>query len=115
MKVDRGVTTPHRKKTSVKKLHNNKPRRNPMINLDKRNGTWPGKPGDLRFGTWNIRTLYKPGALHNIIQITSNYRTEITALQEIRWPGNGILKSGNSTILYSGKKIKNMKMELASS
>ncbi|KAL4127579.1 hypothetical protein QTP88_011746 [Uroleucon formosanum] len=75
-----------------------------MINLDKRNGTWPGKPGDLRFGTWNIRTLYKPGALHNIIQITSNYRTEITALQEIRWPGNGILESGNSTILYSGTK-----------
>jgi len=86
-----------------------------MINLDKRNGTWPGKPGVLRFGTWNIRTLYKPGALHNIIQITSNYRTEITALQEIRWPGNGILKSGNSTIFYSGTKNQNMKMELASS
>lgn len=73
-----------------------------MINLDKRNGTWTGKPGVLRFGTWNIRTLYKPGALNNIIRMTNKYKTEITALQEIRWPGNGNLKSENSTLFYSG-------------
>jgi len=83
-----------------------------MINLDKRNGIWTGKPRVLRFGTWNIRTFYKPGALHNIIRITSNYRIETTALQKIRWPGNGNLRSENAILFYIGtKNTKNMKME----
>jgi len=58
-----------------------------------------------------IQIFYKPESLHNIIQITRNCRTEITALQEIRWPENSNLKSKNSTLFYSGMKNQNMKME----
>lgn len=74
-----GLTTQYYKNINVKNLHINKPR-TPMITLNKLNRTWIGKPGVLRFRTWNVRTLYKPGALNCIIRITRNYHTEITIL-----------------------------------
>jgi len=70
------------KKNLVKKLPTKKPRI-PIDNSENRQGKRTGKPGFVRFGTWNIRTLYKPGALQNIIQATNSYRPDIIALQEM--------------------------------
>jgi hypothetical protein len=70
--------------------------------LENKNGTKPGKPGVFRFGTWNIRSLYKPGALKCITSIVKKYYVDLVALQEVRWPGSGHLKSDNMTIFYSG-------------
>jgi len=96
-----GLTTQHHKKKLVKKLLNKKPR-TPIDNSENRQGKRTDKPGFLRFGTWNIRTLYKPGALQNLIQVTNSYRPDIIALQEMRWPETGNVKSDNVTLFYSG-------------
>jgi exonuclease III len=68
-------------------------------------GTRNGKLLKTRFGTWNIRTLYKAVALKNIVEEIKKYKVSIVAIQETRWLGNGNVQSGNSTIFFSGKEI----------
>jgi len=96
-----GLTTLPQKKTIIKKLLT-KNLRTPTDNSGNRQGNRSSKSEFLRLRTWNIRTLYKPGALQNIIQAIKNYRPEIVVLQEMRWPENGNLKSGEVTLFYSG-------------
>ncbi|KAL4126161.1 hypothetical protein QTP88_010387 [Uroleucon formosanum] len=67
-------------------------------------GTRNGKLLETRFRTWNIRTLYKAGALKNIVEEIEKYKVPIVAIQEIRWLGNGNVQSSNSTIFFSGKE-----------
>lgn len=43
----------------------------------------------LRIGTWNVRTLFKPGGLKILIDEVTRYNIPIAALQEVRRPGNG--------------------------
>jgi exonuclease III len=63
------------------------------------------RPGErfkeLRIGTWNVRTLYQPGALKKLIEQINKYRCDVTALQEIRWTGSGIMERRDCTMLYS--------------
>jgi len=56
----------------------------------------------LRLGTWNIRTLNKPGAFKYVIDANNSYKLDILALQEVRWPDSGNIKSGSTTLFYSG-------------
>ncbi|XP_025410755.1 craniofacial development protein 2-like [Sipha flava] len=42
--------------------------RKSIDNLDNRLGNLTGNAGILRFGTWNIRTLYKPGSLQCVLK-----------------------------------------------
>jgi len=65
-------------------------------------GNRNGKNAEIRIGTWNIRTLYIPGALRNINSEIAKYKLHIVALQEIRWLGNGNVQAENATVFYSG-------------
>jgi len=56
----------------------------------------------LRLGSWNIRTLNKPGAFKYVIYAKDSYKLDILALQEVRWPDSGKIKTGNTTLFYSG-------------
>jgi len=57
---------------------------------------------ELTFGTWNVRTLYKPGAAQSMIKEVEKYGLGIVALQEIRWKEAGSIDMGNMTILFGG-------------
>jgi Endonuclease/Exonuclease/phosphatase family. len=46
----------------------------------------------LRVGTWNVLSLHRSGALHNLIQGTQEYKTDLLAVQEVRWLGRSIIK-----------------------
>lgn len=46
--------------------------------------------------------MFKPDALRTLIDEVTKYNLPIVALQEVRWPGNGNIKSGNYTVFYSG-------------
>lgn len=48
--------------------------------------------------------MFKPGALKILIDEVTRYNIPIVALQEVGWPGNGSVKSGNYTLLYSGSR-----------
>lgn len=90
-----GLTTRPRKKHSVKK-----PSKKPRNWIE--NGKQLESENGLRIGTWNVRTLNKPGALQYVLDAYNNYTIDILAVQEIRWPNNGNLKKGNITLFYSG-------------
>jgi exonuclease III len=45
---------------------------------------------DIEFGTWNVRTLHKSGALKAFIQQIQQYKLKVIAIQETRWLGNEI-------------------------
>jgi len=47
---------------------------------------------DLLCGTWNVRTLHKPGAALDFVKELEKYRIKCVALQEIRWEDAGITK-----------------------
>ena len=55
----------------------------------------------MRLCTWNILSLYKPKALKLLIDQLSKYKADITALQEMRWIGNGVIEKKECTIYYS--------------
>lgn len=57
----------------------------------------------FEFGTWNVRTLYKTGALLSVISQIQKYNISVTAVQETRWHGSGISDMKKHTVLYSGK------------
>jgi Endonuclease/Exonuclease/phosphatase family. len=61
---------------------------------------------DMRFGTWNVRSLNRTKALG---LVTSKYRMDLIGIQEIRWEGT--LESG-TYILFYGKG--NAKAQLTS-
>lgn len=56
--------------------------------LDNKTGN---RKNGLLFGTWNVRTLFKPGAAQNIVKEIEKYKLKIVALQEIRWDDTGTL------------------------
>jgi exoribonuclease II len=39
---------------------------------------------DMRFGTWNIRSLYRAGSLMTILRELSRYRLHLVGVQEVR-------------------------------
>jgi hypothetical protein len=70
-----------------------------------RKGIRNGKLRDIRIGTWNIRTLFKAGAIKIINDEVKRYKLPIVAIHEIIWPGSGSVKSNDTTIFYSGGTI----------
>ena len=62
---------------------------------------------DWYLATWNVRSLFKAGALKILIKELSRYNIMIAAIQEIRWRGSEIFESGNYTVCYSGSDDRN--------
>ena len=59
------------------------------------------KDHDLRICTWNVRTLYTEGASIQLVNVLRKYKADITAIQEIRWKGQGCAKRQSCDIYYS--------------
>ena len=53
-------------------------------------------------GTWNVRTLLKPGKLHLLLKELEANDVDIVGLSEIRWQGEGHFQSGDSIVIFSG-------------
>lgn len=50
---------------------------------------------------WNVRTLHRPGALDQLLEVLEKQRADITAIQETRWTENKIFEKGNYSIFCS--------------
>jgi hypothetical protein len=55
---------------------------------------------DLRFGTWNVRSMYRAGSLRTIVEEVSKYKLDLAGVQEVRWDGDGTEPSGQYTFFY---------------
>jgi Endonuclease/Exonuclease/phosphatase family. len=55
---------------------------------------------DMRFGTWNVKSLNRAGALGlGTSEIVKN-RMDLVGVQEVRLEGSGTLESGDYTLFY---------------
>ena len=52
---------------------------------------------DFKLGTWNVLSLYRPGAIQMLQEQLETYKIDVTAIQEVRWLGSGIIDRGNNT------------------
>jgi Endonuclease/Exonuclease/phosphatase family. len=55
---------------------------------------------DMRFGTWNVRSLFRTRALGLVTSEIDKCRMDLVGIQEVRWDGSGTLESGNCTLFY---------------
>jgi hypothetical protein len=60
---------------------------------------------DMKIGTWNLRSLFWPGALKVLHNELSNLDFDVVALQET-WLGSGFQKFDNFTIFHNGLENK---------
>ena len=56
----------------------------------------------MQIGTWNVRSLYRTGAVVGIVKEVGRYNLDIVRLQEVRLPGEEKRNYGTYT-LFHGK------------
>jgi exonuclease III len=54
----------------------------------------------MRFGTWNVRSLYGAGSLNTVSRELARYKLDLVGVQEVRWEGGGTELAGEYTFLY---------------
>jgi hypothetical protein len=58
------------------------------------------KKMDLRFGTWNVRSMYRAGSLRTLAEEVSKYKLDLVGVQEVRWDKGGTEPAGQYTLFY---------------
>jgi hypothetical protein len=61
---------------------------------------------DMRFGLWNVRSLYRAGFLMTLLRELARYKLDLVGVQEVRWGGGGTQPVGEYTFFY-GKGNEN--------
>jgi exonuclease III len=54
----------------------------------------------MRFGTWNVRSLYRVGAIKSVGGELEKYKLDLVEVQEVRWEGEGYQTANNYTFFY---------------
>jgi exonuclease III len=54
----------------------------------------------MRFGTWNVRSLCRVGAIKSVVGELEKYKLDSVGVQEVRWEGKGYQKVANYTFSY---------------
>jgi exonuclease III len=56
----------------------------------------------MRFGTWNVRSVYRVGAIKSVVGELEKYKLDLVGVQEVRWEGEGYHTADNYTF-FCGK------------
>jgi exonuclease III len=43
----------------------------------------------MRFGTWNVRSLYRIGSLKTVARELGKYKLDVVGVHEVRWEKGG--------------------------
>jgi exonuclease III len=57
---------------------------------------------DMRFGTWNVRSLYKSGSLKTVARELGKYKLDLVGVQEVRWGKGGTERAEDYTFYGAG-------------
>jgi hypothetical protein len=55
---------------------------------------------EMRFGLWNVRSLYRAGFLMTALRELSRYELDLAGVQEVRREGGGTEPAGEYTFFY---------------
>jgi hypothetical protein len=68
---------------------------------------------DMRFGTWNIRSLYRTSSLVTASRKLRKYRLDVVRMLEVRWEGGDTEPPGEYIFFY-GKGNENHVLNIMS-
>jgi len=60
----------------------------------------------MRFGTWNVRSLYRAGSFAAAAMVLGRYKLDLVGVQWVRWDKTGTVRAGDYNFLY-GKGNEN--------
>jgi exonuclease III len=55
---------------------------------------------DMRFVTWNVRSIYRSGSLRAVGEQISKSKLDLVGIQDVRWDGGGTERAGEYTFFY---------------
>jgi hypothetical protein len=61
---------------------------------------------DMRFGTWNVGSMYRAGSCMTVTKEISKYKLHLVRVREVRWNKGGTEPAGQYTFFY-GKGNQN--------
>ena len=84
------LTTPHLKTYLLTKYSYSKPQTwtNTLVQPKQRER-------DMKFGTWNVRSLYRAGSLTAAAMVLARYKLDLVGVQEVRWDKGGMVRAGD--------------------
>jgi hypothetical protein len=62
---------------------------------------------DMRFGTWNVRSLYRSGSLTAAARGLSRYKLDLVGAPEVKWDKKGAARAGGVLFFFNGKENEN--------
>jgi exonuclease III len=54
----------------------------------------------MRFGTWDVRSLYRSGSFMTVARELARYKLDLVGVQEVRWDKGGTVRAGDYTFFY---------------
>jgi len=57
----------------------------------------------MRFGTWNVRSLYRSGSLVTVVRELAMYTFGLVGVQEVRWEKRDTVRTGDYSFLWKRK------------
>jgi exonuclease III len=54
----------------------------------------------MRFGTWNVTSLYRAGSLKSVARELGKYKLDLVGVQEVRWEKEGNERAEDYTFFY---------------
>jgi exonuclease III len=55
---------------------------------------------DMKFGTWNVRSLYRSGSFKTVARELGKYKLDLGGVQEVRWDKGGTERAEDYTFFY---------------
>jgi exonuclease III len=55
---------------------------------------------DMRFGTWNVRSLCRSGSVKTVARELGKYKLDLVGVQEVRWDKRGTERAEDYTFFY---------------
>jgi exonuclease III len=67
----------------------------------------------MRFGTWNVRSLFRAGAIKSVVGELEKYKLDLVGVQEVGWEGEGYQIADNSAFLYVKGNVHQLGIEFS--
>jgi exonuclease III len=61
----------------------------------------------MRFGTWNVRGLYRAGSLMAAARELTKHKSDLVGVQDIRWDKARAVGAGDYNCFYGKRKENN--------
>jgi exonuclease III len=55
---------------------------------------------DMRFCTWNVRSLYRSGSFKTVVRELGKYKLDLVDVQEVRWDKGVTERAEDYTLFY---------------